>query len=105
MNQAGSELEKKWLQFLEDQDLRLPSKAQVYLDTCKTRPDFYYQEESTIIYIDGPVHEYPERAERDNQQTECLEDLGYTVIRFGHQDDWQQIIGKFPHVFGANKGA
>jgi len=56
-----------------------------------------------VIYVDGPVHEYPERAERDKQQTDCLEDLGYTVIRFGHKDDWGGIISKFPHVFGVKK--
>jgi very-short-patch-repair endonuclease len=103
MNQAGSELEKNWLRFLDNQDFSLPSKAQVFLEACKTRPDFFYEDELTVIYVDGPVHEYPERAERDKQQTDCLEDLGYTVIRFGHKDDWGGIISKFPHVFGVKK--
>ncbi len=103
MNQAGSKLEKNWLRFLDNQDFSLPSKAQVFLEACKTRPDFFYEDELTVIYVDGPVHEYPERAERDKQQTDCLEDLGYTVVRFGHKDDWGSIISKFPNVFGVKK--
>jgi hypothetical protein len=29
-----------------------------------------------------------------------MEDFGYTVIRFGHDDDWTEIINRYPHVFG-----
>ena len=103
MNQAGSDLEKAWLQYLDSHDLRLPSKAQVFLERCQTRPDFLYEDDLTIIYVDGPVHEFPDRAKRDTEQTECLEDLGYTVIRFGHKDDWDKIIARFPNVFGPLK--
>ncbi|MCK4389103.1 MAG: DUF1998 domain-containing protein [Desulfobacterales bacterium] len=103
MNQAGSTLEKQWLDFLEAQDLRLPSRAQYFMEACKTRPDFFYEEHLAVIYVDGPVHDYPERTKRDAEQTDCLEDLGYTVIRFGHQDNWNEIIARFPHVFGVIK--
>jgi hypothetical protein len=27
--------------------------------------------------------------------------LGYMVIRFGHQDDWDEIIDQYPYVFGS----
>jgi very-short-patch-repair endonuclease len=105
MNQAGSNLEKEWLNFLEMQDLRLPSKAQHFMEACKTRPDFFYEDHLSVIYVDGPVHDYPDRAKRDVEQTDCLEDLGYTVIRFGHRDDWGKIITKFHHVFGAKRNS
>jgi very-short-patch-repair endonuclease len=104
-NLAQSELEKKWLQFLDARDLHLPSNAQTLIQKCKTRPDFIYEGHSALIYVDGPVHQYPERAKRDEEQTGCLEDLGYAVIRFGHQDDWEKIVAKFPHVFGVKKGS
>ncbi|MBW2072408.1 MAG: DEAD/DEAH box helicase [Deltaproteobacteria bacterium] len=100
LNQAGSELERAWLHFLDKRDLHLPSGAQKFLERCKTRPDFFYDDHLALIYVDGPVHEYPERAKRDSEQEECLEDLGYTVIRFGHGDDWHKIIARYPHVFG-----
>jgi hypothetical protein len=50
--------------------------------------------------IDGPPHDDGGRQARDRQQTEAMEDCGYTVIRFGHADDWEQIAARYPHIFG-----
>lgn len=97
---AGSELERRWLRFLEERNLRLPSHAQHLIEACQTRPDFFYKEYQAAVYIDGPPHDYPERAQRDMTQTECMEDAGYTVIRFHHQDDWENILARYPHIFG-----
>ena len=101
--QSGSKLEEKWLNLLEKHELRLPSRAQMLIPQCATRPDFVYEEYKTAIYIDGPVHEYPDRHERDVAQTECMEDKGYTVVRFGFEDDWASIIQRFPNIFGRMK--
>jgi superfamily II DNA/RNA helicase/very-short-patch-repair endonuclease len=103
MNQAGSELEKKWLRFVDDSHYHLPSKAQCFIEKCQTRPDFLYEDHLAVIYVNGPIHDYPERAKRDEAQRNSLEDLGYTVIPFGHQDDWNEIIAQFPHIFGIEK--
>lgn len=100
MRQCQSDLERQWLQFLEDSDLRLPSKAQVFIDACHTRPDFLYEESLTAIYVDGHHHDYPERKARDETQTGQMEDQGYMVIRFGHTDDWEEIVRRYPNVFG-----
>jgi ATP-dependent helicase YprA (DUF1998 family)/very-short-patch-repair endonuclease len=97
---AGSELERRWLRFLEQNNLRLPSKAQLLIESCKTRPDFLYDDSVTAIYVDGPPHSFADRQERDRIQTECMEDLGYTIIRFGHDDNWTEIINRYRHVFG-----
>jgi hypothetical protein len=29
------------------------------------------------------------------------DEYGIVVIRFGHQDDWQQIIARYPSIFGS----
>jgi hypothetical protein len=29
-----------------------------------------------------------------------MEDAGLTVVRFHHQDDWDRVLGRYPHVFG-----
>jgi ATP-dependent helicase YprA (DUF1998 family)/very-short-patch-repair endonuclease len=100
MHQAESNLEREWLEYLEVRGHRLPSKAQVSISACKTRPDFFYEQEMTVIYIDGPHHLYPDRAQRDVNQNECLEDFGYSVIRFGLESDWDGILQQYPHVFG-----
>ncbi|WP_322489066.1 DUF559 domain-containing protein [Chloroflexus sp.] len=78
----------------------MPSHAQFLIAACQTRPDFVYRDEQVAVYIDGPHHLFPERAARDAAQQACLEDMGYTVIRFGHTDDWQAIVAQYPFVFG-----
>lgn len=103
LNLSGSELERSWLGFLEGCTLSLPSAAQRFVESCKTRPDFVYEDAHAVIYIDGPPHDYPERQQRDADRTDCLEDFGWEVIRFHHEDDWQAIVEKHPHVFGASK--
>ena len=100
---AGSDLERAWLRFLDARDYRLPTGAQELIAQAGTRPDFVYDEHYTVIYIDGPLHAYPERHRRDLEVTERLEDLGYTVIRFGHQDDWAAIIARYPSIFGGRQ--
>ena len=104
MNQAGSELERNWLRLLEKENLRLPSHAQQLIQSCGTRPDFGYEAEQMAIYIDGPPHDYSERQERDKAQTACMDDLGFTVIRFHNEDDWRASIDKYPYVFGKAAG-
>ena len=101
---SGSDLERRWLRWLDCNGLRLPTAAQKLVEPCRTRPDFEYEHDQAVIYIDGPVHEYPERADRDAQQRTCMEDLGYTVIVFSHDADWTQVISKFKRVFGGSNG-
>lgn len=97
---AGSELERQWLHYVEEHGYRLPSHGQRLIEACATRPDFFYETEQAAIYIDGPPHDFPERRARDAAQTECLEDYGYLVIRFGHQEAWVSTLAQYPHIFG-----
>lgn len=97
-----SELEREWLSLLNQRGLRLPDAAQVYVEDCQTRPDFIYNSSGVYaaIYIDGSYHDYPHRQGRDRQQTDCMEDYGYRVIRFGYRDDWTTVIEQSKHIFG-----
>ncbi len=97
---SDSELERDWLRYLEAHGHRLPSHAQHLIATCDTRSDFFYEDHQAVIYIDGHYHDYPERQQRDAVSTECLEDIGYIVIRFGHQEDWAAKLARYPHIFG-----
>ena len=100
INLSSSQLERDWLQFIENRNLRLPTHAQQLVEDCHTRPDFMYQDRQVAVYVDGPPHDYPDRQVRDRQQTNCMEDAGWTVIRFGHRDDWEQIVERYPSIFG-----
>jgi len=98
--QCGSGLEQRWLDFMHGHELALPTSAQPLVAECSTRPDFLYGDHQTAIYVDGPPHDDPRRAERDAGQTTCMENHGYMVIRFGHHDDWAAIVRRYPSVFG-----
>lgn len=99
-NLCQSDLEHEWLDFMEQRNLTLPSHAQKLMESCHTRPDFVYEKDCVAIYVDGPHHEFASRKERDKAQSECMEDIGYTVVRFDVKDDWEKIIAKHPHIFG-----
>jgi ATP-dependent helicase YprA (DUF1998 family) len=98
---AASNLEKKWLKYLLDKGYRLPSDAALLFEKAHTRPDFLYKAECVAVYVDGPPHDFPERAERDTQQQAAMEDLGYVVLRFRHDVAWEALIKEYPSVFGA----
>lgn len=97
---CGSSLERQWLRFLDEHKLRLPDQAQQLIEKCSARPDFTYSDSQTIVFVDGPIHDFPQRAVRDAEKHEALEDAGYQVIRFSHRDDWLAIARRYPSTFG-----
>jgi very-short-patch-repair endonuclease len=100
LNASGSDLERRWLRLLDERGLRLPTAAQRLIPVCRTQPDFVYEDHHTAVYIDGPPHEFADRQARDKQQGGCLEDAGWIVVRFGAQDDWEQVIAGHSHESG-----
>jgi very-short-patch-repair endonuclease len=98
---CDSKLEKQFLDFLDQNNLRLPERAQHLYEQFGTRPDFSYTGENpAFIYVDGPPHDFPDRQTRDAAQTATLRAEGITVIRFHHATDWESIVTKYPSVFG-----
>jgi very-short-patch-repair endonuclease len=99
-NQAGSELERSFLRFLDEGGYRLPSRAQVLITGAGTRPDFVYDDEWLVVYVDGSPHDYPDRQERDQQQEAAMKKGGWSVKRLRYDDDWASIVAERPDVFG-----
>ncbi|HLO31395.1 MAG TPA: Zn-binding domain-containing protein, partial [Anaerolineales bacterium] len=99
-NLCQSDLEREWLDFMEQRNLILPSHAQKLIESCYTRPDFLYQKDCIAVYVDGSQHEFASRAERDRSQADCMEDIGFTVIRFDLKANWEEVVAKYPHIFG-----
>jgi very-short-patch-repair endonuclease len=97
-----SDLEKSWLDYLEQNNYNLPSHAQKLIDACNTRPDFLYEKDNLAVYVDGYHHLFPDRLQRDQNQMENLDNAGYTVVRFGILDDWQENFTKYGTVFGVH---
>jgi ATP-dependent helicase YprA (DUF1998 family)/very-short-patch-repair endonuclease len=102
---CDSNLEKAWLDFLVANGFNLPTSAQKYFDAAQTRPDFQFEHHKVMVYIDGPIHDFPDRQLRDSDKVTLLDDMDYTVLRFHHQDDWLSVTSKFPHVFGVGKSS
>jgi superfamily II DNA/RNA helicase/very-short-patch-repair endonuclease len=100
---CDSELEKKWLKQVRDLNLRLPSHGQFLLESCSTRPDFFYKEARTAIYIDGPVHDEPDTAVDDRNIEKRLTASGFMFIRFHYKEDWATKLAEFADIFGELK--
>jgi very-short-patch-repair endonuclease len=98
--QCDSKLEQKWLDLMDHFMLRPPSDAQFLIESCSTRPDFYYREHNAAIYVDGPPHDEREQIREDEAITHRLLESGYIVVRFHHRADWQEIVRRHPDIFG-----
>jgi ATP-dependent helicase YprA (DUF1998 family) len=99
---CDSDLERRFLDLLAQQRRRLPSHSQKLIATAQSRPDFLYGEHQVAVFIDGPVHDQPDVAADDEAASARLEDAGYEVIRFRHDDDWPALLDAHKDVFGAN---
>lgn len=99
----GSSLERKFLQFLYESQIRLPDHAQnrptqdVYV-----QPDFYYERENlpgVCVFIDGPSHDTPHQQEQDEQVRGQLQDRGFRVISIRHDLPFADQVEQHPDVF------
>jgi len=105
LERCGSDLERKWLRFLDERKLNLPTDAQLLIRECGARPDFAYARGAIklAVYIDGPVHDDPQQRARDAEQESRLLSLGWVVQRFRHDGDWEAQVREFPSVYGGHE--
>jgi very-short-patch-repair endonuclease len=97
---CDSQLEKRWLDMVDQLMLRPPSDAQHLIEVYSTKPDFFCREHNAAIYVDGPPHDEPDQIREDEIITKRLMEAGYIVIRFHHRADWIKIFQQHPDVFG-----
>jgi very-short-patch-repair endonuclease len=103
LGKCESELERKWLSFMNNLELRLPSDAQVLIDEAATRVDFYYVIDGgpeVAVYIDGPVHDMLDKKRVDAAQEEALRDSGIMTVRFRYDGDWDEVVRQYSGIFG-----
>ncbi len=99
---AGSSLEQAWLDYVQANGYRAPDSGQHTIERCQTTADFYYADWKAAIFIDGPHHEEPARAGKDQSINACLEAGGYYVVRFPKEiDAWPGIFKAHADLFGA----
>lgn len=101
-NLAGSDLERDWLDVLEQYNLRLPDKGQFLIADAGVRPDFYYDLNGALyaIFVDGPHHDDPAQQERDAANDEKLWSQGIEPLHFHYLQDWEANLKQRPDIFG-----
>ena len=81
--QAGSDLERDWLNAGRRATATAsPTGPRSLMADAGTRPDFVYDDAHVAVYVDGPHHLYPHRAQRDADADDRLFAQGWTVVRF-----------------------
>ncbi|GLY85969.1 DEAD/DEAH box helicase [Actinoallomurus iriomotensis] len=102
---ASSGLEKELLRFLRDGGYRLPDEAQQLIADAMARPDFVYKLAAghVAVFVDGPHHDAVPVLERDVQAEDRLFDLGWLVVRFRYDEEWDEIVRRYPNVFGSGR--
>lgn len=102
---ADTELEREWVRQVAEADLLLPDEAQMFIESAGSRPDFVYRsrDSSVAVFVDGPVHERADVAERDAAAEGRLWDAGWMVLRFKAGEDWRQIFRDNTQTFGEGR--
>jgi very-short-patch-repair endonuclease len=97
---CDSDLERQWLDFVDQRNLRLPDAAQVLIEACHTRVDFLYREQRVAVYVDGPQHDFPDVEAKDRHADACLEDQGITSVRFTYRKEtWDALCDRHGYCF------
>jgi hypothetical protein len=98
-----SALERQFLTYLHDHDLRLPDTAQHRPDpNVPVQPDFYYDRDGlpgVCVFIHGSVHDQDRQVERDMSLREALEDHGHRVVTIRHDEGLDGQIEKHHDLF------
>ena len=66
--------------------------------------DFFYNDYSLAVFIDGPHHDTDSQKAKDAEANRKLEDLGFIVVRFPkEQEQWPAIFAANADLFGSSQ--
>ncbi len=94
----NSDTEKKFLEYLYDNNLKLPDSAQKTVAGVYVKPDFYYAPDFWV-FCDGTPHDKPSIKDDDRQKRDAIRNAGHQVFEYYYQDDLDEIISKRPDIF------
>ncbi len=99
-NFSQSSLEQDWLDRVYERGLRLPSAGQRVFEDLGVQSDFFYEDGAVAVFVDGPAHDLPDVQEDDRLKHRRLEEAGYFVLRFRHDQDWDVLFEQQAGTFG-----
>ena len=102
---SDSGLERRFINWLNEHGYRLPDDAQRSVSLADARPDFIYDipGNPVAVFVDGPHHDDAHQHERDGRAADRLENLGWTVVRVHHAEDWATVISRHRWIFGPGR--
>lgn len=100
---CDSKLEREWLEWLDEHDLRLPDDAQYLFEPCQARFDFLYRDHRVAVFVDGTHHDADHQQLKDQEIDDCLMAHGITPIRFRYDDNWEAIVEEHNYLFGGSE--
>lgn len=101
----ASDLEKKLIDYLYKQRLRMPDRAQVNLSKIVgfyISADFLYMSGANIeaiVFCDGSVHDTITVKEDDKHKRQLLRDAGYDVIEWHYTEPLEQLVERRKDIF------
>jgi hypothetical protein len=93
-----SSTEKKFLEYLYENNLRLPDIAQKQVDGIYAQPDFYYSER-IWVFCDGTPHDDPSTKARDEVLRQEIRARGDEVLVYYYRDNLADVIKSRPDIF------
>jgi superfamily II DNA/RNA helicase len=102
---SDSGLERKFVDWLSEHGYRLPDDAQRTVSQAQARPDLVYDVPGNpvALFVDGPHHDDATQKLRDDRAAERLENLGWSVVRVHHDENWQAMVDRHGWLFGPGK--
>lgn len=95
---ASSSTEKKFLDYLYQNGLRLPDDAQKRTKDIYSQPDFFY-EPDVHVFCDGTPHDQPEIKQKDEQIRQAIRNKGEQVIVYYYRDSLEVLVNKRCDIF------
>jgi hypothetical protein len=93
-----SSTERKFLDYLYNNGLRLPDAAQKSVEGLYVRPDFYY-EPRIWVFCDGTPHDQPVIREDDQAKRQAIMAQGDEVWVYYYQDNLAEKVAERPDIF------
>lgn len=94
----SSTTERKFLDHLYHNGLRLPDAAQKRVDGIYVQPDFYY-EPRVWVFCDGTPHDEPDVKARDDEQRQAIIAKGDEVWVYYYKDNLAEKVAARPDIF------